>query len=72
MSKRNGKRRNRKPTPYRNGRNSMPIDSDERIGLWPPSRLLAMDRRFVEQVERAFKNGDESREAASAGSTRLR
>lgn len=32
---------------------------------WPRERLLMMDRRFCERVERAFKNGGEHRESAA-------
>jgi hypothetical protein len=57
------------------GKSCAPIDSDKQIGLWPTSRLLAMDRRFVERVERAFENGTERRQSAAinaADSTRAR
>jgi hypothetical protein len=36
------------------------------VGDWPRPRLLKMDRRFCERVERAFASGRESEEAAGA------
>jgi hypothetical protein len=43
-----------------------PQAGDEAVGDWPRERLLAMDRRFRERVERALKMGDENRQAAAA------
>ena len=37
-----------------------------RFGDWSRERLVAMDRRFRERVERALKMGDENRQAAAA------
>ena len=39
---------------------------DERQGDYSRERLIAMDRRFVERVERAFEMGKENRQAAVA------
>jgi hypothetical protein len=36
-----------------------PQPGDERDGQWSQHRLLAMDRRFVERVERAIERGQE-------------
>jgi hypothetical protein len=50
--------------PYRNGKNT-PQAGDERDGTWPREQLLAMNRRFVERVERAIRLGLERRENAA-------
>jgi hypothetical protein len=42
-----------------------PTDEDA-LGPWTLGELLVMDRRFRGRVERAFKRGTETREAASA------
>jgi hypothetical protein len=34
-------------------------ESDARIGAWPRAKLEAMDRRFVERLERAIARGEE-------------
>jgi len=51
--------------------NSTSEPDDGQNGGWPRERLLAMDRRFVERVERAIAVGDESPQgAAGLGSAR--
>jgi hypothetical protein len=37
-------------------------EPDDAQGTWPREQLEAMDRRFVERVERAFENGSERRQ----------
>jgi hypothetical protein len=39
---------------------------DELVGSYTVERLLEMDQRFCERIERAFETGAESREAAAA------
>jgi hypothetical protein len=34
-------------------------ERDAREGLWPRAKLEAMDRKFVERVERAIRSGAE-------------
>jgi hypothetical protein len=41
-----------------------PEPGDEQEGAWPRSRLIAMDQRFRERVQRAIARGTESRESA--------
>jgi hypothetical protein len=62
MSSSNGKRRRE---PYTNGKSSPSQPGDERDGEWPRERLIEMDRRFVERVERAIALGLERRERAA-------
>jgi hypothetical protein len=69
----NGKRI-RGPHPYLNGRRAEYQPGDEQ-GAYSREQLVAMNARFVERVERAFKNGSERRESAAingAAPTRLR
>jgi len=40
------------------------------VGTWPHERLLQMDRKFVERVERAIERGDEWPQRDEAYSTR--
>jgi hypothetical protein len=61
----NGKRNHSGQSSYLNGKDAEPQAGDEREA-WPRERLLAMDRRFRERVERALKMGDENRHAAAA------
>jgi hypothetical protein len=51
-----------------NSRRAITETPDERDGhgAYAHSELLRMQRRFVERVERAFRNGTETREAAGA------
>ena len=43
-----------------------PEPDDAVVGSWPRERLLEMDARFVERLERAIAAGDENRQAAAA------
>jgi hypothetical protein len=38
---------------------------DDLQGEWPRARLVKMNQRFVERVERAFENGGEHRQSAA-------
>src|SRR5262249_46082879 len=50
-----------------------PPDTGDAVGgAYSPEQLTKMDRRFVARLERAFANGDESRESAERVSERLR
>jgi hypothetical protein len=56
-------------------RTSVSEPGDEMCGAFSHDRLVAMDRRFVEQVERAFQTGSERRQSAAmngANATRAR
>ena len=55
-----------KSKPYLNGKNAAPQAGDETVGAWPRERLMAVDQRFRERVERAFAAGKESRRAAAS------
>jgi hypothetical protein len=63
MSGSNGKR-NRRPEPYTNGKDCPMQPGDEQVGEYSRERLLRMDARFVERVERAFETGRERRQSA--------
>jgi len=70
----NGKRV-RRPEPYLAGKSTPPQPGDEQVGEYTRERLIRMNDRFVERVERAFKNGSEHRQSAAmngADSTRPR
>jgi len=68
----NGKRV-RKSRPYLNGKGAALQPGDEVVGEYSRERLLRMDARFVERVERAFETGSERRQSAgSANASRLR
>ena len=70
----NGKRV-RRPEPYVNGKDTPFQPGDEVVGEYGRERLIRMNDRFVERVERAFKNGTEHRPSATTHSvepTRLR
>jgi len=41
------------------------MPGDEAVGEYSRERLVVMNQRFVERVERAFKNGSEHRESAA-------
>jgi hypothetical protein len=64
MSASNGKR-NRGRVPYVSGKQTPWQPGDQEQGQWTHERLLAMDRRFCERVERAFENGSEHRQSAA-------
>jgi hypothetical protein len=55
--------RRRGPKPY-NGvvKSSVCEPGDEQPGEWSRERLIQMNERFVQRVERAFENGTESRQ----------
>ena len=56
-------------------RDAPPLPGDEQEGGWSCDHLVAMDRRFVERVERAFETGRERRQSAAmngANASRLR
>jgi len=56
------------------GKSTPPQPGDERYGDYSRECLLRMDSKFVARVERAFRNGGETQEAAGArrSSTALR
>jgi hypothetical protein len=60
------------PSPCRAGsrrvvlRIGSPEPGDEQEGGWSSPRLLSMDRKFIERVERAIESGRESVAAATA------
>jgi hypothetical protein len=60
----NGKRV-RKPEPYLASKRAPFQPGDEVVGEYSRERLIAMDRRFVERVERTFENGSEHRQSAA-------
>jgi hypothetical protein len=47
-----------------------PEPGDEQHGTWPRERLEKMDRRFVTQLERAIRRGDERPSTARADGPR--
>jgi hypothetical protein len=51
--------RNRKPSPYVCGKDTPFQPGDERQGDYSRERLVAMNQRFVERVERAIASGEE-------------
>ena len=51
----NGKRV-RRPTPYRNGKNCAPVESDA-DAPYSYAQLLRMNQRFVQRVEAAIADG---------------
>jgi hypothetical protein len=42
-------------------------EPDDAQGTWPREQLEAMDRRFVERVERAIKRGEERPSCVTIG-----
>jgi hypothetical protein len=56
--------RNRGRVPYVSGKKTPWQPGDQEQGCWSYDRLIAMDRRFCERVERAFENGSEHRQSA--------
>jgi hypothetical protein len=46
-----------KPRPYLNSPDAPPQPEDEREGLWPRKRLLRMDQRFRQRMERVLRQG---------------
>jgi hypothetical protein len=65
MAKANGRPRGRPP--HKNSKAALPMPGDEQYGDYSRERLLRMDSKFVARVERAFRNGGETQEAAGAG-----
>ena len=63
----NGKRV-RKPRPYLNGKGAACQPGNEVVGEYSRERLLRMNDRFVERVERAFETGSERRQSAAMNS----
>jgi len=59
----NGKRV-RRPEPYVCGKDTPPQTGDEVVGEYSRERLIRMNDRFVERVERAFQSGSERRQSA--------
>jgi hypothetical protein len=53
--------------PYVNGKQTTPQPGDELVGEWSRARLLTMDKKFAERLERAFRSGSERRESAANG-----
>ena len=41
--------------------NAEPAHDDGQVGAWPRKRLVEMDKRFRQRVERAFAHGTETR-----------
>jgi len=64
MSSASNGKRNRSRQPYQHGKHSPWRPGDEREGDWSRERLIKMDARFRERIERAFRFGLETREAA--------
>ena len=50
---------NKPGEPYLHGRDTPPQPGDDQDGNWPRERLIRMDARFVERLERAIANGQE-------------
>jgi hypothetical protein len=67
----NGKRV-RKPKPYLAGKDAALQPGDEVVGEYSGERLVTMDRRFVERVERAIAAGEGSAATHSANASRPR
>ena len=44
---------------------SAPCEPGDELATWTHGELLAMDREFCARIERAFKTGDENRQAAA-------
>jgi hypothetical protein len=66
-------KRIRKPSPYVCGRDTPFQPGDEVVGDYSRERLIRMDGRFRERLERAFRDGTEHREsAATNGANALR
>jgi len=65
----NGKRV-RRPEPYLAGKTTPPQPGDEVVGEYSRERLIKMNDRFVERVERAFENGGERRQSGSGIASR--
>jgi hypothetical protein len=63
MSMTNGKPLGRPP--HRNSKHGPAAASDAIFGEWSRGRLLAMDRKFCERLERAIKRHKERRESAT-------
>ena len=61
----NGKRRVRRPEPYVASKRAANQPDDEVVGEYSRERLIRMNDRFVERVERAFENGSEHRQSAA-------
>ena len=57
------RKRVRKPEPYVASKRATFQPGDEVVGEYTRERLLKMNDRFVERVERAIANGDERRPA---------
>jgi len=55
MSDSNG--RIRRKEPYRNGKHTPPQPGDEMVGEYTRERLIRMDEKFCERMERAIARG---------------
>jgi hypothetical protein len=53
-------RRSGRPTALHSKlKDEQPQEADARVGCWPQYELEAMDRKFVQRVERAIARGQE-------------